>query len=546
MADDFKAQDFREAVRDILKDYRKEYLALGNALVERILEKLKDGVPVIKAVEDAVKEAGFLGANAKAVSNVLFLAACAGYGVLSKFVTAASEEAIKRKLMSVPWTGDKMKLSERLHSLKVRQNVIFAISSAMKQAKTVAQMAMDIYDGYNSGQGVLDQAVLRKDLNKVLQMARRAVQGDETILGELRKKALKIQQYTRSMKTKPLQAAYHAFLDACTADVLNETAIERAAWTAIEETTRYQAERMARTEAARAWFDGYIAAREDDSDVWGYRWRLSSRHYRCPFDQCDVCANMNVGYGKGIYPKNKVPSIPRHPHCMCMLEEVFSWEQDGEEIKPEGAREYIDSLDERKKQALFGEDGLQAYEAGGDWQKILRGWDGFRKPKSRLSLDDFPLKNGVQGGIIRAGALSGALTDKNDPDWSRRIEHANRYYDFMRNANAEILLQKIAKASGLSVIAVQKVYNHVLFAKYQLEQGYKTFDPSYDMAESFQRLIEGVNVQPHDYLMLKHERLEWQLMNRYGHSYEKAHVLANKKYNYQEALYTWQKERGDL
>lgn len=389
MADDFKAQDFQEAVRDILKDYRKEYLALGNALVERILEKLKDGVPVIKAVEDAVKEAGFLGANAKAVSNVLFLAACAGYGILPKFVTTASEEEIKHKLMSMPWTGDKMKLSERLHSLKVRQNVIFAISSAMKQAKTVAQMAMDIYDGYNSGQGVLDQAVLRKDLNKVLQMARQAVQGDEAILGELRKKALKIQQYTRSMKTKPLQAAYHEFLDACTANELSETAIERAARTAIEETTRYQAERMARTEAARAWFDGYVAAREEDDDVWGYRWRLSSRHYRCPFDQCDVCANMNVGYGKGIYPKNKVPSIPRHPHCMCMLEDVFSWEQDGEEIKPEGAREYIDSLEEKQKEALFGKDGRKAYEAGGDWQKLLRGWDGFRKPKSRLGSDDF-------------------------------------------------------------------------------------------------------------------------------------------------------------
>lgn len=389
MADDFKAQDFREAVRDILKDYRKEYLALGDALVERILAKLKDGTPMIKAVDDAVKEAGFLGANAKAVSNVLFLAACAGYGVLPKFVTSASEKAIKDKLMSTPWTGDKMKLSKRLHTLKVRQNVVTAIASAMKQAKTVAEMAMDIYDGYNSGQGVLDQAVLRKDLNKVLQMARRAVDGDEEILDDLRKKARKIQQYTHSMKTKPLEAAYNEFVDACTADELSEMAIERAARTAIEETTRYQAERMARTEAARAWFDGYIAAREDDSDVWGYRWRLSSRHYRCPFDQCDVCASMNVGYGKGIYPKNKVPSIPRHPHCMCMLEEVFSWEQEGEEIDPDGAREYIDSLDERRKEALFGEDGRKAYEAGGDWQKLLRGWDGFRKPKSRLSLDDF-------------------------------------------------------------------------------------------------------------------------------------------------------------
>ena len=408
MADDFKAQDFQEAVRDILKDYRKEYLALGDALVERILAKLKDGTPMIKAVEDAVKEAGFLGANAKAISNVLFLAACAGYGVLPKFVTSASEKAIKDKLMSTPWTGDKMKLSKRLHTLKVRQNVIVAIASAMKQAKTVAQMAMDIYDGYNSGQGVLDQAVLRKDLNKVLQMARRAVDGDEEILDDLRKKARKIQQYTHSMKTKPLEAAYNEFVDACTADELSETAIERAARTAIEETTRYQAERMARTEAARAWFDGYIAAREDDSDVWGYRWRLSSRHYRCPFDQCDVCANMNVGYGKGIYPKNKVPSIPRHPHCMCMLEDVFSWEQDGEEIKPEGAREYIDSLEEKQKEALFGKDGLQAYEAGGDWQKLLRGWDGFRKPKSRLSLDDFKFDLQLFGGKIPDTLLDGS------------------------------------------------------------------------------------------------------------------------------------------
>ena len=98
---------------------------------------------------------------------------------------------------------------------------------------------------------------------------------------------------------------------------------------------------------------------------------------------------MDVGYGKGIYPKHKVPSIPRHPHCMCMLEDVFAWERKGKKIKPEGARRYIDSLDEKRKRALFGDAGLQAYEKGGDWQKLLRGWDGFLKPKSRLSAGDF-------------------------------------------------------------------------------------------------------------------------------------------------------------
>ncbi len=34
------------------------------------------------------------------------------------------------------------------------------------------------------------------------------------------------------------------------------------------------------------------------------------------------------GLGKGVYPKDKAPPIPLPPHCMCRLEEVFSWELD--------------------------------------------------------------------------------------------------------------------------------------------------------------------------------------------------------------------------
>ena len=34
---------------------------------------------------------------------------------------------------------------------------------------------------------------------------------------------------------------------------------------------------------------------------------------------------------------------------------------------------------------LFGIEGRKAYEDGGDWQNLLRGWDGFSEPKSRLT-----------------------------------------------------------------------------------------------------------------------------------------------------------------
>lgn len=56
------------------------------------------------------------------------------------------------------------------------------------------------------------------------------------------------------------------------------------------------------------------------------------------------------------------------------------------------------------------------------------------------------------------------------------------------------------------------------------------------MAESFRRLREGKNIQEHDLIMLKHERLEYELMNKKHMSYQEAHRLAEKKYNYQKAL----------
>lgn len=542
---DFKAREFREAVRNILQGYRKEYLAIGDALVESVLQKFNDGIPMTRAVDDAIREVGFFGANAQAVSQMLFLAACAGYGILPKFVAAPSEADIKRKLTETAWTGDGMKLSKRLHALPVRNNIISALGIALRQVKSIKDIAMDIYDGYNSGKGILSKATLRKDMAKLLRTAEAAL-GDNALMRDLRRQAVTLQSLPHGIQSPRLQAVYNELVKACTADELKAAAIKRAAWAAVEEKTRCHAERIARTEAARAWFDGYIAARENDEDIWGYRWQLSSRHHLCPFDQCDVCANMDVGYGKGIYPKHKVPSIPRHPHCMCMLEDVFSWERKGKRIKPEGARRYIDSLDDQKKRALFGDAGLEAYEKGGDWQKLLRGWDGFLKPKSRLSAGDFKLRNGTAKDIMNGRIAEGALNDKNDPHAKRREAHAEKFYAYMRNSDMHWNIKKLSATTGMSSVSIQKVYKHVFFETHRFRSGEKRFSASYDMAQSFQRLLDGKNIQVHDHILLKHERLEAYLMQRYHYVYEDAHELAERKYNYAKALRDWKRERGDL
>ena len=56
------------------------------------------------------------------------------------------------------------------------------------------------------------------------------------------------------------------------------------------------------------------------------------------------------------------------------------------------------------------------------------------------------------------------------------------------------------------------------------------------MAESIRRILEGKNIKEHDIVLIKHERLEAQLMRKYNMIYEDAHKLARSKYDYGEAL----------
>jgi len=384
----FKSEDFRESVRNILQDYQKEYQSIAQPVVEKIIQDIQHGKPLVKAVSDALSETSFFDANKEATVNAIYLAACAGYGVLPKIVV--NSEKIKNTLLSDAWTSDAMPLSKRLHGATplMRESIVTTIRKSMLAAQTVKDMAMDLYDGYNSGKTVIQQAELPQYLKKIEMYARWAADGDMQMAQTILALSDDIKKKINMGKTPNLRTAYSELVDAC--KTFSVEAINKAVHTALEEKSRYHAERIARTESARAWFDGFVAKNQDDSDVWGYRWVLSSRHALVPFDQCDVCANMNVGFGKGVYPKNKVPRIPRHPHCMCMLQVIYVWEvKKDQEFQPKKAREYLDALPEGKQQQLFGKAGVEAFKSGGDWEAWLRGWNGFGEVNGRLLKADF-------------------------------------------------------------------------------------------------------------------------------------------------------------
>ena len=213
-------------------------------------------------------------------------------------------------------------------------------------------------------------------------------------------------------------------------------------------------------------------------------------------DACSVCRALDGKHFKvdDMMPGENAP--PMHPGCHCS---VAAYMDD------EAYEEWINS---------YKEHGLN-FE---DWSK-----------KNSVA------KNG-RDDIINSGAVKGALTDKNDPLYVKRDAHAIKYYESVRRSKKSNIVKTIANNTGISEKSINKVYDHVFINDHELYGGKRRFDPDYDMAESFRRLREGKNIQEHDLIMLKHERLEYELMNKKHMSYQEAHRLAEKKYNYQKAL----------
>ena len=90
----------------------------------------------------------------------------------------------------------------------------------------------------------------------------------------------------------------------------------------------------------------------------------------------------------------------------------------------------------------------------------------------------------------------------------------------------------ISKNTGFSEEEISQVKSHVFMEKHDLggiEPEY--FYPSYEMAQSWQRLIEGKDIKPHDITLLRHELMESSLMKA-GFSQEQAHREAESIYNY--------------
>ena len=126
--------------------------------------------------------------------------------------------------------------------------------------------------------------------------------------------------------------------------------------------------------------------------------------------------------------------------------------------------------------------------------------------------------------------LSGALK----PESIEAEQHAFRYYGLVRSMKTDC--RRISTNTGFREEDIQKIKNHVFLKEHELYDGEITrFYPSYHMAQSWQRLIDGRNVQQRDLVLLNHEFLE-SVLESEGLNAQAAHERTQKIYNYAELI----------
>lgn len=386
----FDRKEYKKKVDQLIAKFSRRYGEKAKAAADKVLELIEEGMPVRQAVDKALAATNFFPFLNNSLTEALLYAAAYGYGLLPKMV--ANPTGLTKRLLNHSWTPDKMKLSTRLHgaNLKMRQRIIESIISSMKQQKSFVGLARDLYDGYNYGK-IINRAELAKYLDNLQQLARRVAGRDQTAYYQFRAALNKAKKQVERLAengapTKALKVAYQILVEE--AGVLNEQALDKAVKVAIEEKSRYYAERIARTEIARAYTEGFMLKIKADSQVVAIRWVLGSRHPKT--DICDFYAQADLyGLGPGVYPKDRFPPMPAHPHCGCHPVEVYEREGSGIFNIKNGDR-YLRELDEAERRNYLGVEGERAWRRGEDWRKHLRGW---REPENLQVRINLPLFN---------------------------------------------------------------------------------------------------------------------------------------------------------
>lgn len=379
MATDKQAQ----IIEKIISRFEQRWQNRAKAAVTLVYNRVKNGGNKGKA-EDAIQ---YLQKNMPelfkldGLKEALIEAAAYGHGVMPEILTEQDKKNIG-KATQEPWSADGMRLSEKLHgtSAAMHKAIRDTVQAQINKNRTALQVARELYDGYASGKAVVRPQALPRYLDKIL-----GLQGTREDNKDIRRALENISRLSlKGAPNQALKSSYNLLVKAVESG--NDNALQRAIYTAVNEKARYIAERIARTEMARAYADGFFNKHQGDPDVIGYQLELGTRHPI--YDICDVYADLDMfNLGKGVYPKDQLPMVPIHPHCLCTYHVLYKGQLDMSKQKEQGnkaLKDYLKKLNNKQQRALLGVDGQRKFAMTGRIKlQDVRGWQELQAPQIR-------------------------------------------------------------------------------------------------------------------------------------------------------------------
>ena len=270
-------------------------------------------------------------------------------------------------------TADNISLSEKVYTnaQMSQTDIIDTVSAQLRQNSGLNSMARAI-DPYT----LHDRTILADKIESLSDYSRTALAGDPDAVKAYREAIKDAQKYVEGLSDQnasqgKLKAAYQRVIDAT--EKGTQEAVDKALDKAINVKARYNAERIARTETARAYGQAVEQRILKDPDAIGLRWELSSVHDEDGVDECEFYATADLyGLGEGCYPTEAVPDYPAHPNCMCILSPIYQGEVPDDNDPDENAQDYLDDLNQDERESLMGVQGAADYEENPDsWREQI-------------------------------------------------------------------------------------------------------------------------------------------------------------------------------
>jgi len=356
-----------KTVDDIVTEFESLYDSKAKDLSDSIINAMENRNDIKGVVDDALKDTSFTDSIKDEIINSVIASALIGNSKLS-------DDDVRDAILNISWTSDKVTLNNRLDYIfkSLGINITDKATSSKLNANLILKMLQD------KEKSLSDLVMIQARLNSIFNDVGYPDELDsvDDIIVSMRLNILQNKDNTDNEDKLDSMFSGLVFL-----------AMSAGVMSAISHTMKYNTMRVVRTESNRSYYDGIVNSTNGISSVFGYRWKLSPVHSKFPFDICDVNANANVGYGKGVYPKRRMPRFPAHPHCRCHLEVVYKYEVKDEKVKfnKSGVNDYINKLSGDRAKRLFTNSNFEKYKVTGDWEKTLSAWDGYTIANSRFN-----------------------------------------------------------------------------------------------------------------------------------------------------------------